>query len=559
MRKLIELLRRGATTRAQSTSQRAGDDPEPVIEAVMNRWEEALWELECDLDDMEADLSEFEDEHPPWEDLEQELSTGVYPKSGRAIPENRLVKKREDVRAMKQRHAELPALIEAAREQLREMQRKVDETPVHYTEPADESAGAFSAGFLFSGTIDDGPEIAPAPPPLPPVQQGRPATGAAPKQRKRAGLERFAVIDTETTGFSKHDRVVELAVVTVVDGETVDEYDTLIQPNRDPGPVHIHGITPEMLQAAPTFDQVLPDIATRVDGAVLVAHNISFDMRMLSQEVGRVDGASFSAGDGICTYKMTGSKLAVAARDAGLGSQEHTALGDARLVAGLLSLSGAWVGLPASCICASASAGGYTKRRPGSPPRGGSLHELALRSDWPAGIAEAEALYLDVLDRTLDDGLLEAWEAAWLADTANAVGISEQGRADLHAQYYDRLVERILADGIVTAEEASLSKMVADALSVEPRADTPTGQSELFAELEPGLKVCFTGKAAVGRPELEQMAVRASLEPVPSVTKKCGLLVAADPLTQSGKARTARKHGIPVIGADEFLHLVGKA
>ena len=38
----------------------------------------------------------------------------------------------------------------------------------------------------------------------------------------------------------------------------------------------------------------------------------------------------------------------------------------------------------------------------------------------------------------------------------------------------------------------------------------------------------------------------------------CGLLVAADPLSQSGKARTARKYGIPVIGADEFTALANR-
>ena len=99
--------------------------------------------------------------------------------------------------------------------------------------------------------------------------------GAAPapaseagKARSHSKAERFAVIDTETTGFSKHDRVVEIACVTVVGGEIVDEYDTLVQPHRDLGAVHVHGITPEMVQAAPTFDQVLPDIAERIDGAV---------------------------------------------------------------------------------------------------------------------------------------------------------------------------------------------------------------------------------------------------------------------------------------------------
>lgn len=51
-------------------------------------------------------------------------------------------------------------------------------------------------------------------------------------RRKRHTATRFAVIDTETTGLSKHDRIVEFACITISNGEIVDEYDTLIQPNR---------------------------------------------------------------------------------------------------------------------------------------------------------------------------------------------------------------------------------------------------------------------------------------------------------------------------------------
>ncbi len=52
------------------------------------------------------------------------------------------------------------------------------------------------------------------------------------------------------------------------------------------------------------------------------------------------------------------------------------------------------------------------------------------------------------------------------------IAASEQGRVDLHAGYYDKLVERILADVIIVDEEALLSEMVADALNLEPQADT---------------------------------------------------------------------------------------
>lgn len=107
-------------------------------------------------------------------------------------------------------------------------------------------------------------------------------------RRRRQEDPRLAVVDVETTGFSRYDRIVEFACVTVVDGAVVEEYETLIQPERDPGPVHIHGITPEMLQAAPPFETVAGDISSRLDGAVLVAHNISFDVRMLRQEAARL-------------------------------------------------------------------------------------------------------------------------------------------------------------------------------------------------------------------------------------------------------------------------------
>ena len=41
-------------------------------------------------------------------------------------------------------------------------------------------------------------------------------------------MEKFAVIDTETTGFGKTDRLVEVAVVLVEGNEIIQEWETLI-------------------------------------------------------------------------------------------------------------------------------------------------------------------------------------------------------------------------------------------------------------------------------------------------------------------------------------------
>ena len=315
--------------------------------------------------------------------------------------------------------------------------------------------------------------------------------------RHPANKARIAVVDTETTGFYRTDRIVEFACVTIVDGEIVEEYETLLQPNRDPGPVNIHGITPSMLEAAPEFDSVAGDIAARLNGAVLVAHKISFDLRMLAQEIRRVPTMIFDAGVGICTYRLTNQKLSVAAQQAGIGQPDHTALGDARVSAQLLlTRSSQWADgnfSPATCH-SNINSTGLTVRRPGAPPRRGALSMLALRTAWPRTTTEAEVLYLDTLDRCLDDAELSQEEQVWLDSTARALQVSERHRVDLHRRYYERLVRQILADGVVTREERALHDKVAAALAIDGDerlgGETETDEKKVV-KLTPGMAVCF--------------------------------------------------------------------
>ena len=380
---------------------------------------------------------------------------------------------------------------------------------------------------------------------------------------------RIVVVDTETTGLFSTDRIVEIACVTIFDGEIVEEYETLLQPNRDPGPVYIHGITPSILEAAPEFQSVAGDIAARLDGAVLVAHNINFDSRMLSQEIGRVPTMTFDPGVGICTYRLTRQKLSVAAQQAGISQPDHTALGDARVSAQLLlARSSQWADMkisPASCR-SSIDSTGVTVRRPDAPPRKGALSMLALRTAWPRTTTEAEALYLDTLDRCLDDGELTHDEQAWLTSTAQALQMSEGHREDMHRRYYERLVGQILADGVVTQGERVLHDKVAAALAFDGDKRLPgevPSWENVLDRLIPGMAVCFTGSALSGdesipRSTLEDLARQVGLKPVKSVTKRCGLVVAGDVRSRSAKARRARRLGLPIIDATHFMTLVAK-
>jgi DNA polymerase-3 subunit epsilon len=98
----------------------------------------------------------------------------------------------------------------------------------------------------------------------------------------------FTFLDVETTGLAPHQghRVCELAMVQVT-GERVDQaFESLIDPQRplDPRAAAVHGISVEMLRGAPTFAAVADEVATIIEGSVLVAHNAPFDMAFLEHE-----------------------------------------------------------------------------------------------------------------------------------------------------------------------------------------------------------------------------------------------------------------------------------
>lgn len=115
----------------------------------------------------------------------------------------------------------------------------------------------------------------------------------------------FSVIDVETTGFNPKggDRIVEIGIVKIdEEGNIIDIYETLINPERNVGPVHIHGISGEMVMRAPKFGEVLYDICDFINGTYAVAHNSDFDFGFLNSETKRfVDSFTLK---GICTLKI---------------------------------------------------------------------------------------------------------------------------------------------------------------------------------------------------------------------------------------------------------------
>lgn len=90
----------------------------------------------------------------------------------------------------------------------------------------------------------------------------------------------YTCIDFETTGLfpTRHDRVLEVGVVFVDEGGTVEgEWSTLVNPGRDVGPTNIHGITAREILEAPTFADISPILLRSVAGRTVVAHNAPFE------------------------------------------------------------------------------------------------------------------------------------------------------------------------------------------------------------------------------------------------------------------------------------------
>lgn len=154
----------------------------------------------------------------------------------------------------------------------------------------------------------------------------------------------FAVIDLETTGLSpaRGARAIEVGMVLVDRSGTVEEtWETLVDPGVGPGPTHIHGVTEAMLEGAPTFAEVAGDLAVRLDGRTIVAHNADFDMSFLEAEFGRIGLAwDYTA---LCTMRLARKRglrpasLAACCATYGIVNRgAHHALGDAVATAELL-------------------------------------------------------------------------------------------------------------------------------------------------------------------------------------------------------------------------------
>ena len=99
---------------------------------------------------------------------------------------------------------------------------------------------------------------------------------------------KFVCLDTETTGlsFPRGGRICEVALLASKNGQRINEYSTLINPEMfiTPDITAIHGITNEMVANAPHFKDIALTLAEHLENSVLICHNVDFDVPFLRCE-----------------------------------------------------------------------------------------------------------------------------------------------------------------------------------------------------------------------------------------------------------------------------------
>jgi len=139
------------------------------------------------------------------------------------------------------------------------------------------------------------------------AKYARPMDGVHQTQDLETGLLDYVAIDFETANAYRGSPCA-LGLVRVRDGSPVDEQRWLIRPPAqvdyfDAFNIHLHGITPEMVQHAPRWSQVLPMLLDYIGDDVVVAHNAGFDIGVIRYACA-VDGIPWPEMRFLCTLVL---------------------------------------------------------------------------------------------------------------------------------------------------------------------------------------------------------------------------------------------------------------
>lgn len=105
---------------------------------------------------------------------------------------------------------------------------------------------------------------------------------------KFLGLDKFVVVDLETTGLSaERESIIEYAFIKYRNGKLHEKLTALCRPDNPIPPEiqEITGITNEMVRDKKHFRKHIPDILDFIGDYPIIGHNVSFDMRFFRNQL----------------------------------------------------------------------------------------------------------------------------------------------------------------------------------------------------------------------------------------------------------------------------------
>lgn len=219
----------------------------------------------------------------------------------------------------------------------------------------------------------------------------------------------IVALDLEMTGLDRtRDRICEVALVRVEGGREVWAWSSLVRPRvpMTTGARAVHGIPDAALALAPRFEEVAPTVVEMLEGAVLVAHHVDFDLAFLEPALARA-GLSLPPVPRIDTlalarrlFAFRSNRLSSVCRVLDVPTDPtHRALADARATAGALSRMAALV---ASAQQGPRTVGDLTARIEAMAP--GSDLRKAQRAVLEQAYADRRTVVIDYLSASEDRG-----------------------------------------------------------------------------------------------------------------------------------------------------------
>lgn len=405
----------------------------------------------------------------------------------------------------------------------------------------------------------------------------------------------FAIVDVETTGLdARVHRIIEVGVViTDAAGNVKDEFCTLVQPEgettHDDRATRVHLIESDWLKAAPPTSAVLIELAYRLNGRVVVAHNAKFDTEFLEEEFKRCLGYSYEdLGDWttLCTVDLCRAvdvprKLEQACYSLGIRYEKHSALGDCHATAQLLHKFMRQID-PSTFAGSTMTTFGRLPewQAVGRVQRDEAATATAPRPVLASLVAHlpphdgttdrdptATDAYLVALEDAVADGYISAQEVNDLTALASRYGLTSDEIRDLHQEVVLGMLDTALEDNRVNkAEREEIEKVAAwlgvdlndwNAMVKAARARIKADVEEFRGEMN-GKSVAFSGAGIHKANIREALAGKHGMSYSTRVGADTDLLVIGTEQTETQQVEKARADGIPIMVESTFWRRLGE-